>query len=70
MHLVAVMVEHGDDLMAVIVERTKPNKEFAQRMDVVSLVRSVEEMQGCSSTAGEVMAAMTKLPQTPRYQVL
>ena len=27
-------------------------------------------MQGCSSTAGEVMAAMTKLPQTPRYQVL
>ena len=25
-------------------------------------------MQGCSSTAGEVMAAMTKLPQTPRYQ--
>ena len=23
-------------------------------------------MQGCSSTAGEVMAAMTKLPQTPR----
>ena len=36
------MMEHGDDLMTVIVERTKPNKGFAQRMDVVSLVRSVE----------------------------